>query len=439
MAWVTGHVSLIEKLLAYQICGAEPPENSKAKYFEYFWQECTGAGLGAGFLKPIENDIVRLFNALFIVPEIWDTTSPQCLININKFGRAVKKDTKNPTDIFLPSDRTLTLRAPDAWRGVDDTVLLNVLSHLLQTGFVKVPARLGTQGPDSGTDVYRAVMVQSFDGVKFKLGWRGDSRSIKAIRDAGGLINKAESDRYAESVNLRAPWNPFSLVENRTCYYFRRTQSDNCLYSVVSISTEFRTSTVFPLLGDVKNRPSSLPDPRDNFAALKPVHRRLLHLVSGNGQKTIRMADAQQLYLVAVNDAFFDTRRAQEQVAQGQGFPEFAVKLVPETGVLGCVKYVRVHHGLDQHAGQTVLLDKNGSVRPTLDGCRRFCQDQKAARIVFRAAAKLYDDAVTSMPFHVKWISTMPGYAEVPAMTVNRVSITKIDSVKDLLSGRLWP
>lgn len=437
MSWLPAHYSLIERLKKSQIVGATPKANGKAFWFAYFWEECGEKD----FLLPVKDQVARMFDGLFVLPPQWDPTQPNCAFTITPRGTISWKPKQNAAAVDLPVNTSLTLLRENAWDGIADLDLLAVLNQLLHSGFIRVKGTAGTQSPDSGLDVFRSALVGDTGGVHYKLGWRGDARSVREITDAGGLINKADSDGYAEHANLRKPWNPFSKVENRADYFYRKHKDDNCLATVVSISTSFMTASVFPLLnGDYhRDLPLALPKPGDDFKLLSNVHRRLLHLVKDNaGHSVVRVADSQQLYLVAVGENYFDTRQAQARLqGEKQAFPEFAVKSVPETGVLGCVKFVRVHHGLDEHGGLTVLPDRAHSIAPTLDGCRRFCQDQAAAKVMYPVVLKMYEDALNAMPFHVKWLPN--GHAVVPPLQDDGgVTMGVIKEVKDLFGSRLW-
>jgi hypothetical protein len=437
MAWVPAHCALIERLKKSQIVGANPPLNGKAFWFAYFWEECGEKD----FLQPVRDQIARMWNTMFQLPAQWDHTDPNCAFTITARSTISWKPGRNAASVDLPLNTSLTLLTPNAWDNVADADLLAVLNQLLRSGFIRVPAAAGTQSPDSALDVFRSALVGAMGGVAYKLGWRGDSRSVDQIKDAGGLINKAESLRYADSVNLTKPWHPFSQQQNRTDYFYRKNKEDNCLATVVSISTNFKTSAVFPLLnGDyISNLPNALPRVGTRFDTISPRDRRILHMVCDNtGPRMVRVADAQQLYLVALGENYFDTREAQaRRQGESQAFPEFAVKSVPETGVLGCVKFVRVHHGLDEHGGLTVLADRPRSIAPTLDGCRRFCQNERSAKTMFPAVLEMYNDALSAMPFHVKWLPT--GHSDVPLPNGDdNQPLPNILLVKDLFGKKLW-
>jgi hypothetical protein len=264
---------------------------------------------------------------------------------------------------------------------------------------------------------------------------------VEQIRQAGGLINKADSDGYADSVNLRQPWNPFSKATNRTDYFYRKNKKDNCLATVVSISTSFKTAATFPLLnGDfISGLPAALPTEAQvnglSMAMKKHFHR-VKSTIPAQGT-LIRVADRQQLYLVVVEGNFFDTEGAQaRREGEANKFPEFAVKRVPETGVLACVAFVRVHHSLDEHGGLTALLDASRCVAPTLDGCRRYTQSQAAAKQLYQAVKQEYDTTLATFPFHVKWTATKG--VDVPPLSVNGAVFT-IAEVKNLLGQKAWP
>jgi hypothetical protein len=442
------HCQLIEKLKKHQLVGSTPTENSKAYWFAYLWEECGGTS----FLDPVRNDVVTLFNHIFVLPAKWDTTLGAAKIAMSGAGRLSLRAPAKWEDVLLGNDEVLTFRARDSWDTAPDLPLLHVLEQLLKTGFVRVPAATGTQSPDSSLDVYRSVLTSQLSGRKYILGWRGDSRSVDQLRTAGGFFNKAESEGYAQKVNLRQTWNPFSQPQNRSDYFYRKRKSDNCLATIVSISTDFKTATTFPLLNEDYIRPMPqppLPTPDEAKRIDDMTLKRHLHVISSNPivPPQIRIADRQQLYLVIVEGNYFDTRKAQVRASGGSssvqggpeegGFPEIAVKTVPETGILACASYVRVHHGLDEHGGITVLYDASRSLPPTLDGCRRYCQSQSAARELFTAAQTEFNNAVRAMPFHVKWAEA--GAVPVPAMQASGGGQFLILGVKNLSGQKLWP
>ena len=203
---------------------------------------------------------------MFKLPKKWDMSDPGCVLYIQKFfGRMQIKAGKTAKAAMLDDSEVLELQSPKAWDDAKKDVLLPVLEVLLELGFERIPADRWkeTNPPDTSLDIARFSLSNAGTGREYILGWRGDGRKVGQLKDAGGMINKAESEYqgYCEKINLRVDWNPLSLEKNRTDYFFRKKKSDNCLNTVVSISTDFKTAVTFPLLNAdyIKSLPKKLP------------------------------------------------------------------------------------------------------------------------------------------------------------------------------------
>src|SRR6185437_5826673 len=69
------------------------------------------------------------------------------------------------------------------------------------------------------------------------------------------------------------------------------------------------------------------------------------------------VVDISRSFLVCIRRGtfYFDTNAAQETMAQGSGYPEMAVRKIPEGDILGCVTFVRVFHDGTEAGGYTAF------------------------------------------------------------------------------------
>jgi hypothetical protein len=444
------HLDLFTRLTKSELTTLTEDDKKQATkpfWFSYFWEE-TGPNRAAFSAQAAL--FVQFFELMYVLPPTWDPQNPACELRLNS-GKLEYR----PGIVQTPI-QSLTLK-PNAWGQIPDLLLLNVLQALLTIGFESVTPKGSDLAPfrkadfiDSsiqtslalGSDnvIRRNSLVGEVDKAYF-LGWRGDGRDVKKIQAAGGLINKAQSNHegYAASQNMRAAWHPFSLPANQNQWFFRRAKSDNCLQSVVSVSTDFKTASTFPLLnGDYINLPAVMPT-EQQAKNLDRDHQRKWYRISGTaggGPKTvIRFVDRQQLYLVIIDTQYFDTQKKQTDK-----FPEIAVKQIPDSGVFACVAFIRVHHVTTENGGMTALLDAGRSVPPTLDGCRRYCQSQKFAKILYTHVQRIYSETIASLTstFHVKWTPT--GAAAVAGgFTDDQHRPMQIQTVKGILGEPIWP
>jgi hypothetical protein len=440
------HIVLISKLKKAQLASLTDDDRkyaTKPFWFCYFWEECEANPSG---FRPHAALIASFFERMYVLPPTWDPGNAACELEFNgndlAYVRRLRAGGATPIG-------QLTLK-PNAWGQVPDQDLRNVLEALLSIGFEAVTPTGSDRAPfgksqftdfprASDIDVRRQSLVGELDKAYF-LGWRGDGRDLKKIQAAGGLINKAQSDYqgYATSQNMREAWHPFSDPAKQPNWYFRKAKEDNCLQTVVSVSTDFKTASTFPLLNaDYVILPPVAPK-ENELSRLDHTEQRKWYRITGTSQgrqKTvIRFADRQQLYLVIVDTQYFDTQKKQTYK-----FPEIAVKKIPDTGVFACISFVRVHHVTVDMGGMTALYDASRSFPPTLDACRRYCQSQKFAKVLFTHVERVYNEtiAVLSQSYHVKWGST--GAVTVPPFADDDGHSMTIATVKGVLSGSLYP
>jgi len=409
------HMKLIGELGKEALVRQGYSEFSKEGWFLYFWKEARAQG---GFIGK-SAEILPFLNELYAVPPEW-VANP---LDATRYVAGTYLDYQ-PT---VPANRRVqALTYASSWETVSDANLLRCLNACLGVGFERVRATTNDLGNladlNSPLAFTRHNMVLDRDH-SYTVGWRGDGRRLSDLRTAGGFLPKADSDQpspdphdqrsYAEKINLRQPWHPFSLPATRSHYYYRREQQDNCLHTVVSVTLDFITASTFPKLEDlVASAMSGQPlQPADTLDNPPPGLLPRLATVRSVGAKPVRrFADKQQLYLVVLFGGFFDTQRKQsgdQEIDEGHGsFPEVAVKRIPANNILGCLSFVRVFHGLTEADGFTAVFDEKGSTRPTIERCEGFAGNQKLARNLLRELTRQFNAIATSMPYRACWTGT---------------------------------
>lgn len=380
-------------------------EFSKEGWFLYFWKEARDQD---GIYRN-SGEVLAFFNDLYELPKQWDLTGPANQLEEPGPFYAYKGGVPEGERV-----KVLGYKDGKNWGNVDDQILFNLLNACLKVGFERIKVvpngnELGEIQADSPLAFARHSLILGNDH-HYTLGWRGDGRDLGQLKDAGGFINKAqsevrakgESESYAEKILARKPWNPFSKPENRCDYFYRKMQQDNCLHTAVSVTLDFVTASTFPKLEDMLGslfggyviQPSAtvegLPD---------HLRNKLCRVVTGTGKKLFRYADRQQLYLVVLFGAFFDTQKRQAS----NPFPEVAVKRIPIRDILGSLSFVRVFDGLQESQGFTAHYDQAKSVWPTMERMIAFTGDWAIARSLWPTLHEEITKITTSMPFHARW------------------------------------
>ncbi|MGB7762259.1 MAG: hypothetical protein WBL61_20665 [Bryobacteraceae bacterium] len=431
------HIELIRQLPMEAIIGSNQPANwSKPFWFRYFWQEAISRK--SEFIRQSAK-ILPFFNSAFRLPYKWDEDMD------DEFA---KDDLIKQGGVWAYSGqdaqwrvKRLNLRAGgDIWNQCPDGVLRDCLEGLLFAGFTRIPVAvdgLNAVQDNAASVVFNTVRLENPAQNKTfhcDFGWRGDSRTFQELDTAGGFKARADSivNGFAARCNLREAWNPFSLLANRSDYWFREGQADNCLHTSVSIATEFRTATAFPLLERKfagKKIPTTWAEADTASTPQTPFFK--VRIDQGPDSTVYRYADRQQLYLVMLTGSGFNTKSKQQEK-----FPELAVKFVESSGILASVTFTRVFHGLEDAQGFTALYDAGRSHAPTINRCLAAIADQDLATALLHRVTALFNATVASMPYAAKWIAS--GSEPVPRFKVAGADAT-INRVSALDGTVLWP
>lgn len=310
-----------------------------------------------------------------------------------------------------------------AYDAVDAKVFKQLLYVLLTIGFDRVPATkehilagdsssalimshmlwAGNDDEDSpvapGTGAIKRIPIQ------YK--WRCDSRPYSEVSSANGFATKSNSEGYARSKSLREAWHPFSDEGPRSYMWFRKGQTDNCLYNVVSVGTgNWQGFVVYPkidLSGGAVNRLRGYLGTRK--VKCKNAKTNAVVLLDLPVSETY-------LYLFLQIGLVFDTGSAQG----GTAYPEVGMASIPMKNIFGALRFVRYHLGPESTVkdddGMIVVCDKSKTHENSDDAhsIRASC-----GRGVYGATAVQFETVKNAAPLNVKWTAT--GYSEQPANT----------------------
>ena len=434
------HIELIRQLPLTAIIGQNEPQNwSRAYWLRYFWQEAVTV---KSAFHAHARGILPFFNAVFKLPYSWDEGYD------DQFDRdgLIKQGTvwnyrQNDERSMQWRVRHLAPRMGGSTiESCPPVVFREFLEGLLEAGFKRIPVTVDglNEVQDSTKSVlFNSVRLQNDTNTKTfqcSFGWRGDSRDFAALDAAGGFRARADSivNGFAARCNLREEWHPFSLLANRSDYWYRQGQEDNCLHTAVSIATDFRTATVFPLLEN-KLAGKKIPKTEAEANQQSTPNAGFCKIRTDPAIDGIsyRYADRVQLYLVLLNGSGFNT-----QAVQQEKFPELAVKFVDASSLLASITFTRLFHGLSGDDGFTALYNRALSVPPTLERCRAAINDADLANKLLAEVTRVFNNTVATMPYSAKWIPA--GSEPVPAYKPAGSQCT-IQRVTRLNAEVLWP
>ncbi len=425
------HIELIMNLPVSAIVGADPANWSKPFWFRYFWQDATQRK--SEFVARWQ-PIVDFFNAAFRLPYKWNP-------EMDEFDKDAYRKQGSGIYAYKGDDTQWRVKVLQTRGGlwtntVSDGVLLACLTALLEAGFSKVTVVGGQVQDPSLTFVANAVRLQGTgSSYSCELGWRGDGRDFDDINRSGGFIARADStaNGFAQSCNLGEPWHPFSDPLVRSHYWFREGQSDNCLHTCISVALNFKTASTFPLLEHKmkgKKIPLTGPEAQTASTPTAPFFK-VSVLAAGSGEIVYRYADRQQLYMVLLSGAGFDTKAKQQQK-----FPEIAMKFIPAANILACLVFVRVFHGTTDEEGFTLMYDATRSKPPTELKCQTVIADAELSKLLFKKVSRLFEETKAGMPYAAKWSAS--GAEDIPQMKLDTVPV-KVSKVATIDGGAFWP
>jgi hypothetical protein len=371
-----------------------PEVYSPEHWFMYFWQEAQGAWADKGTAKKADQ-VVAFFNTAFQKDADWP---------VRKRGEA-------PPQVSLDDPPLIPKgRFEEVFK---DDELCEYLELFLNIGF----DWYSEQGcSETGVDHLRYIKMID-QKIGFEIRWRGESSRDLATVLKQGYAKQALIEKLKKDCNLGASWHPFSKEANNSKFWFRKTNGDNDWYTVVSVATDWRVSLGFPKIEQTpKLQILSANQVIDGKFQVR--HPELIGEVEfADGQKEWRMITRSKIALLLVDTLYFDTQARQKK--GGVAFPEHGAAVIPGENVMGMVEFIRVHHGHDDDAGFTAVLDRGRSKQVFKNNqgfVNRLLQVLGNAEAASRFSAdltKCWNDASHTKAIHMRWDAN--GFVELTA------------------------
>lgn len=225
--------------------------------------------------------------------------------------------------------------------GLNDAQKRQILTDMFQIGFANFVEleQAMQQHVDPTIRLVKTgaelVPQNAIAGSNFGFGFRGDSRETEVLKGHGGFGTKIDNadQTWRNNNGLNADWNPFKFPDQLPGWvnggyngFYRKSDKDNDLTTVVSVARNFFDATKFPMI-------------EEGYVPVSQVD------VNGAMKKKTTI----YVYMLLVEQGF-DTARAQGSNA----FPEFGTRSIPWHNHLAVFKVDRIHHGDTANQGHIV-------------------------------------------------------------------------------------
>lgn len=131
---------------------------------------------------------------------------------------------------------------------VRDAARKSILKRMLDAGFVAY----GADFFGASDDLLKPILKNT-PLTPLKVGFRGELRPPATVKMHDGCRSKAMVDAVRQTMGMNEPWHPFTDAAVRAKAYYRNgsVNQDNCLFTAVSVATNFETASKFPLMQDL--------------------------------------------------------------------------------------------------------------------------------------------------------------------------------------------
>ena len=343
----------------------------------------------------------------------------------------------------IPRGRTILENYPP---GITGEVLLRMhFRAAMELGFDWMQFGNKDNGHTNSSSMLHAV--EHIMRIKKKtqhtpLVWRTeDSRTMRDLRSPG-FTQQTTVEHRITVLGMDKTWNPYSTEEVRGRLWYRRQNTDNCLYTGISVALNPYASLVFPkitlsptTLSPVANAVSSglalghsiesiLCDQQGVVKKQFAPHIARLTL-PGNVMQYALYSRARTI-LMALEGRYLDTQGVQA-VGSGAGnrsqsFPEYGSVGIKGKNIFAQIELHRFFHTWRDDEGFTAFVN-----RPNCDivGREEIVEafvEEKAKTEYFQKVNSTYEDLMNGGPYGLAWTAGGMGYDKKPAQFANAIS-----------------
>lgn len=333
----------------------------------------------------------------------------------------------------VPRNTTVRACYPPGTTG--DDLLRSHLRAALDLGFdwMQWPKEKIGGTPSAST----LVAVKHMMEIKAKtlhtpLVWRTeDRRTMRALRKEVGFTQQVTVDHRVTALGMDQPWNPYSTEEVRGRLWYRRYNTDNCLYTGISVALHPFASLVFPkitlsatTLAPVANlvlkaireggRPADvLLKPNGEVHDQYAEHVALLQL-PGQPNRLVLYSRARTI-LMALEGKYLNTQAVQAggKADLSQSFPEYGSVGISPENVFAQVELHRFFHGWSDDEGFTAFVNPANCDIIGRSAIMQCFPEVKARTEYAAMVEKTYSDLRTGGPYGLAWAAGGMGHDKV--------------------------
>ncbi|GLC25949.1 hypothetical protein [Roseisolibacter agri] len=400
----------------------------------------------------VEHDVADLaieqgtpeFWVRYLFDEIINDESKKALTAFT--GRALLLDFYNR--VFLRPDdfetrryaipRHGSVRAAYPPGNAGDVLLRSHLRAALDLGFdwMQWPADASGAKQSSLVASIEYMMEIQKKTVHTPLVWRTeDRRTMRELRTPG-FTQQVTVDHRIKTLGMDQEWNPYSTQEVRGRLWYRRQNTDNCLYTGISVATNPYASIVFPkitlsptslapvanavlgALAGKKTVESALLEPNGEVKA--PFAPYVARLELPNHEFKLVLYSRARTILMALEGKYLDTGKVQG--LSGESFPEYGSLGIAGENIFAQVEFHRFFHSWRDDEGFTAFVNVAGCDIVSREAIVDCFHEAKAQTEYFAKVNTTYQNLVTGGPYGLTWAATGVGYNNVTPLHRNAVA-----------------
>ena len=198
-------------------------------------------------------------------------------------------------------------------------------------------------------------------GQGVRIVFRGDGRTPQQIENNQGTLPQSRIPHLRQKSNMDQDWHPFNTLGNKV--FFRKgANTDNCLFTAISVTPEFYTATKFPLQDELRaTNPNALgtatveviPQGLGTGKGTKALAQN--YIQSHKAEVKVLPASKTTIYVVKTTGGW-NTQERQMQLGAGS-FPEYAFEHIPWIYHLASVPVIRLHYGEEANLGHLIVIE----------------------------------------------------------------------------------
>ena len=335
--------------------------------------------------------------------------------------------------------------------GSGQDLLRSHLRAALDLGFdwMQWPADTAASNAASVAAVVSYMQEIQHKTVHTPLVWRTEDRRTLTELRSTGFTQQVAADQRIRVLGMDKPWNPYSTDEVRGRLWYRRQNTDNCLYTGISVALHPFASLVFPkitlspdTLAKVANAvlqahaalkpPPPVPDQKTVASVLLQPNGEVIpafaphvaRLELPGGVFKLCLYSRARTILMALEGKYLDTQGVQSigQSNRDQAYPEYGCLGIAGTNVFAQIELHRFFHGWRDDEGFTAFVNHGGCElvgRDAIVGC---FAEAKAQTEYYAKVQGAYNEVANNGPYGLAWAAGGMGHNKVTPLFQNAVA-----------------